>query len=196
MLILGLTGSLGSGKTTVAAMLTKLGARHIDADRIYHQLIKRGYPLYKELVAVFGQEILKQNQQIDRKKLGKIAFENKKHLKRLCQITHPAVIKEIKSELSKLKKLKREKIVLIDAPLLIEANLIKIIDKLIVVTAGRKKQIARSRVRLKIPYAQILQRMKAQVPLKAKIRLADYVIDNDGTLKQTRKQVKNIWKQM
>jgi len=194
--VIGITGGFAGGKTTVASMFAKLGARPIDADKIYHQLIKPGRPLYKKIVSIFGREILTKNRQIDRKKLAKLVFDNAKVLKKLCQLTHPAVIKKIKLELSKLKKARNKQVAVIDAPLLIEAGLAKMIDSLIVVKTSQQKQISRCRKHFRAPGAEIIKRIKAQLPLRKKISLADYVVDNDGTLPQTRKQVRNIWKQL
>lgn len=191
---LGITGSFGSGKTTVARMFKRLGASCIDADRVYHRLIKCKSPTYKKIVSAFGREILKSNKEIERKKLGKIVFSSGQNLKKICQLTHPAIIREIKDEITRWKRSKGRKVIVIDAPLLIEAGLIKMMDKLIVVKANKKNQIARSTKLRKFSRAQALRRIKAQAPLAEKLKLADYIIDNNGTLKQTQKQVKDIWK--
>ena len=196
ILVLGITGSFGAGKTTVALMFKRLGVSVIDADRIYHQLIKPGTLVYKGIVSAFGREILEKNKQIDRSKLAKLVFSKKEALKRLSQITHPAIIKRMSFKLSKLKRSQRRKIIVIDAPLLIEAGKISMVDKLIVVKTSKKNQIARCRRRFGISRDGVIKRIRTQAPLTEKIRLADYVIDNNGMLQQTREQVKNIWEKL
>ncbi len=193
---MGVTGSLASGKTTVVRMFQALGASGIDADRIYHELIRPQGLLYKRIVSTFGRGILGKTRQIDRKKLAKIVFSNRNALKTLSRITHPAIIRKIKERLSQLKRTKRCRVIVIDAPLLIEAGLIRLMDKLLVVKANKKNQVARCKRRKGLSRVEALKRIRRQIPLTKKIKLADYVIDNNGTLKQTRKQVNNIWKEV
>lgn len=196
ILILGITGSLASGKTAVAGMFARLGAKVIDADKIYHRLIKPASPLYKKIVSVFGEDILRKNKSIDRKKLAGIVFADKEALRKLSQVTHPLIIREIKRRLAQLKKVKGLKAVIIDAPLLIEAGLTGMTDKLIAVKINRKNQIARCKKQRGICTDEVARRSKHQLPLTKKIKLADYVIDNNGTLSQTREQVDEIWKKI
>lgn len=195
-LVLGVTGSFASGKTTVAWMFQTLGASRIDADRIYHELIRPPGSLYKKIISSFGREILGKTRQIDRKKLGKIAFSKRGDLRRLTQITHPGIIRKIREKNSQLKRTKKCRIIVIDAPLLIEAGLISLMDKLIVVKANKKNQISRCKKRKGLSRVEVIKRIRRQIPLTKKIKLADYVIDNNGTLKQTREQVRNIWKKL
>lgn len=196
ILVLGITGSFGSGKTTCAGMFKKLGASCVNADRIYHALIKPRASVYKKIVSVFGREILGRNKQIDRKRLAKLVFSKSQGLKELCQISHPAIIRRLRGELRKLKRIKSGAIVVIDAPLLIEAGKIRMVDKLIVVKASKKVQIARCRKQRGMSHSEVIKRIKVQAPLAKKLKLADYVIDNSGTLKQTRKQVRDIWESL
>lgn len=189
---MGITGSLGSGKTTCTGMFKKLGAVCIDADKIYHSLCKPQGVLYKKIISVFGEDVLTRNKKIDRKKLGKIVFRNRAVLNRLNRITHPAIIKTMKDKLSKLKKSKRSKMIVIDAPLLVEAGLVEMVDRLIVVQLNKKRLISRVR-KLGMSKHEIVKRIRNQAPQASKIKLADYVIDNNGSLKQTKKQIKNIW---
>lgn len=195
-IVLGITGSFSTGKTTIASLFRKLGASGIDADRIYHQLIRPPSALHKEIVSAFGAQILKKNKQIDRKKIAKIVFDNKKALGKLIRMSHPAIIRIIQKELFRLKRAKTVKVVVIDAPLLIEAGLIKLVDKLVVVKTSKIKQMARCRKVSNLAESEINKRIKAQLPLQKKAKLADYVIDNDGTIKNTQKQVKQIWKEI
>ncbi|MFH0912775.1 MAG: dephospho-CoA kinase [Candidatus Omnitrophota bacterium] len=187
-IILGLTGSFGSGKTSVAGFFKSFGAKIIDADRIAHSLIKPQTLVYKKIVYTFGRGILNQDKGINRHKLGRLVFNNKDLLKKINKITHPEIIRVIKGKI----KATPVGIIVLDAPLLIEKGLEKITDKLIVVTISRDKQIERIRGKTGLGKCDILKRIKAQVPLGRKVRLADFIIDNNGTRKETKDQVEEI----
>ncbi|MCX5703569.1 MAG: dephospho-CoA kinase [Candidatus Omnitrophica bacterium] len=187
-LIIGVTGSFGSGKTTVARLFQSNQARIIDADRLAHQCTKRASPAYKKIIAIFKRGILKDNMAIDRKKLAKIVFNNRALAARLNNIIHPEVIRAIKDKIKKY----RSGLIVLDAPLLIEAGLEKIIDKLVVVKLTRDKQVKRIQKRNSISRADILKRIKFQIPLRQKLRLADFIINNSGGLTKTKKQVAGI----
>jgi len=186
--ILGITGTFASGKSTVANMFKSYGAKLIDADKIAHRVIRPGSGIYKKIINAFSRSILKKNKTIDRKKIAKVVFKDKKLLQKLNRIIHPEVIKIIKNQICASTK----EIVVLDAPLLIEAGLEGIVDKLIVVSIHKKKQIERALKKTSLSEADILKRIKAQIPLKDKIRLADFVIDNNSTIGKTRKQVVSI----
>lgn len=191
-LILGITGSFGSGKTTVAGIFKSFGAQVIDADKIARKITCSGAKIYKEITYVFGKGILKQDKSIDRHKLGRIVFNNKRSLARLNKITHPEIIRIIKEKI----KTSKAKLIILDAPLLLETGLKSLTDKLIVVKAGRDWQITRALNRTSLSKAEILKRIECQMSLKFKVRLADFVIDNSGTIENTKRQVENIWKKM
>jgi len=192
--ILGVTGTFGSGKSTVANMFKSFGAELIDADKIAHRVIRPGSEIYKKIINAFSRSILKKNKTIDRKKIAKVVFKDKKLLQKLNRIIHPEVIKIIENQICASTK----DIVVLDAPLLIEAGLERLVDKLIVVSIHKKKQIERALKKASLSEADILKRIKAQIPLKDKIRLADFVIDNSSTIEKTRKQVvsirRSVWK--
>lgn len=186
--ILGITGSFGSGKTTVARIFKSFGAALIDADKLAHECLRRGSRTYKKIVRVFGTGILKRNKEINRKKLAGIVFDNKDLLTRLNRIIHPQVIKQIRQAIRKSKS----NFLVLDVPLLIESGLHRIVDKLVVVRINRQVQLRRIKKRTSLGRAEILKRIRSQLPLKEKTRLADFIIDNSGSLKETRKQAEEI----
>jgi len=187
-MVVGLTGSFGSGKSTVAGMFRSRGAQVIDADRLAHRLIIPGSGIYKRIVSAFGKGILKKDNTVDRRRLADIVFSNRLALKALDRIVHPAVIRLIKNKI----RASRQRMIVLDAPLLIEAGLAGLTDKLVVVKAPVRKQIARIRKKSPLSERDILKRIRRQLPLVKKLRLADFIIDNSGTIGQTRKQVEQI----
>jgi dephospho-CoA kinase len=191
-IVLGITGSFGSGKSTVAGIFRALGGRVIDADRLAHASLQPGTPEYKRVVRAFGRGILRADNRIDRQRLARIVFNKAASLKRLNKIIHPAVIRRIKRGIESAKK----KFIIVDAPLLIEAGLQRIVDRLIVVRINPAKQIRRIKLKTQLGKTDILKRMKFQLPLRAKERLADFIIDNNGSLPRTRNQVEKIWKSL
>ena len=196
MIVIGLTGSFGTGKSTVARMFKELGARVLDADTIAHNLIRPGRDSWRKIVRWFGPDILNRNQTINRDKLAKIVFRKRQDLRKLEEIIHPLVVREIAGRLGKIENSRKDEIVVIDAPLLIEVGLAKKVDTLIVVKLNRIEQIARSLKQKGISRAQILKRIRSQLPLSKKIAIADYVIDNNGRKNDTRRQVKKIWEEI
>ena len=193
MKIIGLTGSFGTGKTFVASIFRSLGAKVIDADRIAHGVIRKGKPEYNRIVKSFGKEILNEKKEIDRAKLGAVVFSNTALLRELNRIVHPSVIKEIRRSIRTAGK---KDIVVIDAPLLIEASLGKFIDKLIVVKCQKRRQIERCREKFCLQKKEILRRIESQIPLKKKMKMADLVIDNSLTRSRTREQARKAWRVM
>ncbi len=195
--VIGITGGFGSGKTFVASMFGKLGAKVIDADRIAHEVIRKGSPEYKRIVKLFGKGIISRNGEIDRKKLGAIVFSRPKLLSKLNRIVHPEVIRRIKSEIvsERVSGLAGERVIVIDAPLLIEAGLDKLVDKLVVVKCQKRRQIERCQEKFCLQKEEISQRIASQIPLKKKIQMADLTIDNSRTRALTEKQVRKAWRE-
>ncbi|HLD48788.1 MAG TPA: dephospho-CoA kinase [archaeon] len=177
-MLIGITGSFGSGKTTIAKMLAKKGAYIIDADKIAKQVFEKK-----------KKEIKKAFFTADRKKIADIVFSDKVKLRKLNSLIHPVVRKEINKIIAKNKK----KAIVIDAALLIESDmLIKKLDALIIVKCSKKEAIKRL-MKKGFQKGDILRRMKNQMPIKNKIKYADYIIDN-SSISQTKKQVDEIWK--
>jgi dephospho-CoA kinase len=197
MLVVGVTGGIVSGKTTVAQIFKKLGAKIIDVDLIAREIVQPSKKAWKRIVKNFGKEILKDNQQIDRKKLGKIVFSNQVKRNLLNKITHPIIIEVIKKQLSQIRQqANKDVICIVDAPLLFEAHLAEMMDKTIVVYISEKEQIIRLLKRNGISKDEAIKRIKAQMPLKEKISLADYVIDNSKSPEDTEKEVFQIWEML
>jgi len=195
MLVIGLTGSLGTGKSTVAGMFADLGAKVLDADQIAHKLLRPGAKCFKPTLRLLGSEILTRGR-IDRKKIAAKVFLNTALLRRLERIIHPEVKNVILNEMRLYKNKNRSGILILDVPLLFESKLHHCVDFSVVVKTNKKTQMARSTERLNITKAEAQRRINAQMPLRQKIRLADIIIDNNGTLIQTQKQVKRIWEEL
>jgi dephospho-CoA kinase len=196
MRIIGITGGFAAGKTTVANFFFELGAKVIDADKIAHNIIRRNSPAFREIVLNFGKGILSKDKLIDRRKLADKVFNDKRALKLLCEITHPFIISRIKKKLCEIEKVEPSSIVAIDAPLLIEAGLNKIVDWLLVVDTTAFNQLKRSMAKRGLNEDEVRRRIKMQLPLAVKKKLADYVIDNNGSLVRTKKQVEKIWEEI
>lgn len=192
-MIVGVTGSLGTGKTTVARMLAAKGARVIDADKMAHRALAKGTDTYKKIVSSFGRSVLGRRGVVDRKGLAGIAFKDRRRLKQLIDIVHPFVIKEIKAI---VRRAGRKDVLAIDAPLLIEARLTDIVDKIIVVKTDRRTQLSRCLRKRGFKKEDAMARIRSQMPLSKKAGMADYVIDNSGALRETKKQIDKIWSQM
>lgn len=187
--VIGLTGSFGSGKSTVAALLERKGAFVVDADAIAHKLLAPSCAAYAKLVSVFGRKILGPRKKVDRKKLAALVFSDTRKLLQLDSIMHPEIIKHIKGKI----KSSRSSVVVVDAPLLIETGLDKFVDKVIVTVVDQDTQIRRLKEKKGFSKKEILQRIRRQIPLRQKVRLADVVIDNSGTKRQTRALVDTLW---
>ncbi len=187
-IILGLTGSFGTGKTTVAKILAGYGAKIIDADQITHSLLNTRNRISDKVIKTFGQDILDKKGGIDRRKLGCLVFNDKRRLKKLNSIMHPEIVRKIKQKT----KASKAKMVILDAPLLIEAGLRSMADKIIVVKANKRKQLERITKKHHLSKKDALARIKMQMPLQDKVSMADFVIDNNSTLKQTNKQITKL----
>lgn len=196
MIIVGVTGSIGTGKTTVAGIFRRMGAVVIDADEISHQLIYPGRPAWKKIVSAFGKIILRRDHFIDRKVLGRKVFSDSRQLKKLSGIIHPLVYKEIRERIAKIKRSDPSSVVILDVPLLLESGGQKHIDKLIVATAPRGVQLKRACGKFGLSRSDVLRRIKAQMPLNDKVKAADFVIDNGGSIISTAKQSRAIWKKL
>lgn len=188
--IIGVTGSLASGKTTIANMFADKGAVKIDADEIAHEILKENGLPRDRAIDIFGNDILLEGD-IDRRKLAEKVFFDRKKLDDLCRVLHPAVIRRIKDLVAR----HEEEIVVIDAPLLLEAGLGEYVDVVVVVTADRDTQIKRATDR-GISEDEARSIIKSQMPLAEKTRSADYIIDSSGSVEKMKEGVEKIWKKI
>ncbi|NQV04131.1 MAG: dephospho-CoA kinase [Candidatus Omnitrophica bacterium] len=190
-MIIGVTGSFGSGKTKVARMFEGLGAHVIDADKVCHSLMAPPSKVYRSVVKHFGTSILDKAKRIDRKKLARAVFKKRSELALLDRLVHPEAIKEIEKIARANKK---RKVVVIDAPLLVESGFYKKLDTLVVVKNNISKQASRVSRAKGLRKNEIIERIRMQAPFTKKAALADFIIDNSGSAKKTLLQVKEIWK--
>ena len=190
-MIIGITGSIGSGKTAVGYLFKSHGFKIIDADEIGHEIIKKNSIAYKKIIKTFGNKVLDKNGNIDRKKLGDIVFSDKEKLKKLNSIAHPIITKEIKNKIKKIKKQCRGKTrIVVDAPLLFETRTKNFVEKIVVVKCDKNNIL--KRLSKKYPKDKIEKILKAQMPLDEKLKRSDFVIDNNKDLKHLEEQVKSI----
>lgn len=194
--IIGLTGGIASGKSTVSNMLKKRGFTIVDADVAARAVVERGEKAYEQVVVSFGRDILLSDGSIDRAKLGSIIFHDEKERNKLNQIVHPAVrirMDEWKKEAIAAGK----QTIIYDIPLLFESKLTHLVEKTILVFVNEETQLQRLMKRNKLTESEAMARIQSQISLKEKINLADYVIDNNGSLTHTEDQLDDLifnWK--
>jgi dephospho-CoA kinase len=191
---IGLTGGIASGKSTVTNILDFLGAKIIDADKIAHQLMKPERKLWTTIVDSFGEKILQEDGTIDRNKLGTIIFNNRQEKEKLDQISHPIIISEIKSRLKKMTS--TEEIIVVDIPLLVEADLMDLFQEVWLVYITKEEQINRLMERSQIDREGALARIESQMPMEEKKKYADRIIDNNGSLSQLEQRVNKLWEEI
>lgn len=190
--VIGLTGGIGSGKTTVSQTLTELGAVIIDADKVGHEAYQPGTNIWQELVKTFGKQVLAADNTIDRKKLGAIVFGNPEELKRLNGIVHPRMFEMIKKRIEELRR-KGTKVVVLDAAILFEANWAPLVEEVWVVVADEAIVVKRAVARTGLPEEQIRSRIRSQMSNEERIKRANVVIPNNGNMEDLRQKVKELW---
>ena len=194
MLVVGLTGGIASGKSVVSKILGDLGVLVIDADEVSREVMVPHTECWEHVVLSFGKEILREDLTIDREKLADLVFKNPKQRAKLNSVVHPAIMKRIEERLDTIKEKDPETIVVIDAALLIETGMYKRYDKLVVVYAGKETQLKRLMARDGMSRDEAQRRIDSQLPLREKIKLADFVIRNEGSLKKTKEEVEKVFK--
>ena len=191
-LLVGLTGGIATGKSTVSAMLRGLGCVVIDADQLARAVVEPGEPALAAIVAEFGRGVLQSDGTLDRKKLGAVVFADPARRKRLEAITHPAIRERFVRRLQQLTDEGFAGIVLFDAPVMIESGNYQNMDRLVVVATDEATQIARLMARDGIGRDEAELRLKSQMPIAEKAQLADYVIDNGGDRRTTEAAVRRV----
>jgi dephospho-CoA kinase len=214
MLKIGLTGGIACGKSVVGEMFAALGAHLVQADRIAHELMTPGQPVYNEVVKHFGREILNPDLSVNRAKLAELAFGkagnsgkdsseesmpvHPARVQELNRIVHPAVIRSQEEWMEEVGRQDRNAVAIVEAALILEAGMAKSFDRLVVVTCDDEQRVTRFAARQKLPLEdarrEVTRRMAAQLPDAEKIKVADFVIDNSGPLNHTREQVERVWK--
>jgi dephospho-CoA kinase len=193
MVVIGLTGNFGTGKTTVSQILAELGAVIIDADKLGHELLQPDTDTYREIVAAFGKPVLKPKGEIDRNKLGKLVFADTAALKRLNRILHPRIYEIAKRKIEEYRQADT-RIVVLEAALLIEGiGLMALVDQVWVTTAPEATIVSRLKSQRGLEEEQVLARLQAQMPAKEKAKQADVVIDTACSLDELRKKVTELW---
>ena len=193
MLRIGLTGGLASGKTFVGRALSEMGCFLIEADELGHQVMAKGAEAYQPILDEFGADILNQQGEIDRRKLGSIVFENPGLLKKLNAIVHPAV--RVRSTQLAEAFVRREPrgIIVYEAAILIETGSFRDYDRLIVASCTKEQQVERAILRDHLTREEVESRLRRQMPLEEKVKYADYVIDTSGTKEHTLEQTRTVY---
>ncbi len=192
MIVIGLTGGIGTGKTTVSNILKAFGADIISTDEIGHGVYKRGTKGFTDLIKEFGNEIVGTNGEVDRSRLGTIVFQSPRALLRLNDLVHPKVQAMLKDKILELGKQDRDLIV-VEAALLMEAHWEHLVDEIWVTTAPMNLVIQRTMLRDKLSHQEVLARIRTQSPRKDLLTHADAIIDNRGTIQDLRLKVKTLW---
>jgi len=196
MLIVGLTGGVASGKTAISQVLKEEGAYIIDADQIARELVQPQKPAWRKLIGAFGKEILQEDGSIHRKKLADKVFADPKKRKLLNQILHPRIKEEMDRRTKEIGQKDPKAIVVIDAPLIIELGNQRDMDKLIVVASTQTQQIKRLKERDGTSPEAALRILSSQMPVEEKVKLADYVIRNEGSIEEAKKRAKEVFKEL
>jgi dephospho-CoA kinase len=192
-LLVGLTGGIATGKSTVSALLRELGCEIIDADRLAREVVEPGQPALAQIATEFGRDVLTPDGALDRKQLGAIVFADPVRRLRLEAITHPAIRERFTARLDELAAKGFTGIVVFDAPVMIESGNYKNMERMIVVVTDDATQMARLNGRDGTGDAENRRKIASQMPLAEKARLADYVIDNSGSREATAEQLRRVF---
>ncbi|MEK5278814.1 MULTISPECIES: dephospho-CoA kinase [Paenibacillus] len=192
-MIIGLTGGIASGKSTVSALLVNKGARLVDADVIAREVMLPGHEVLDAAAKQFGKEILFSDGTLNRAKLGEIVFQDPVALQTLNNLTHPAIRQEIKNRMYSMEQEEPKRLIIVDIPLLFESGLESLFHEIVVVYVPREVQITRLMERNRLSLEEAEARLNAQMDIEQKRNKADYIIDNSGDLAYTEQQVAVFW---
>lgn len=188
MLKIGLTGSIGTGKSTVSKLLRERGIAVIDADLLAREIVKKGQECLNDLKNVFGNQVLTIDGELDRKKLGQIVFSDDSKLELLNSVTHPHIRRRMKVQMNELES-KNNKVIVLDIPLLFEAKMEDLVDIVLVVFAKEEIQIKRIMERDNCTQEEAMRIIKTQISQQDKISKSDYTIDNSGTIEELKEKL-------
>jgi len=191
-LLVGLTGGIATGKSTVSDMFRALGCVIIDADLLAREVVQPGEPAYVDIVAEFGPDVVQADRALDRKRLGAIVFADPARRRRLEALTHPRIRERFARRLQELTEQGFDGIVMFDAPVMIESGNYRNVDRLVVVATDEATQRARFCARDQADEPEAARRIASQMPVSEKAKLADYVIDNAGERGATEDQVRHV----
>jgi dephospho-CoA kinase len=196
MLIVALTGGIASGKSVVSSILEELGCYIHHTDRVAHEIMEPEKPAWKKIVAHFGEKILNKDKTINRSRLGKIIFSDKKEQNFLNELIHPLVLKKKKETIEKLEKEGTNTIFVSEAALTIEAGFTDFFDKVVVVYCKKEVQIERLIERDQISRKDAIKKLMSQMASEEKLKYADYIIDTSGSLQSTVEQTERIYRNL
>lgn len=191
-MVIGLTGGIASGKSTISSILKEFGASIVDADLIGRSVVQKGEKAYNEIVQCFGDGILMPNGEINRKKLGHMVFSDHIKLEKLNSITHPEIINRIKEKVEEYRS-EGAKVIVIDAAILIETGLSSYCDSIWLVSVDKETQLNRLMERDKFTYIDGLKRINAQYSREEKAQFADVIIDNSMPIEEVKEKIKELW---
>ena len=196
MLRVGLTGGIGSGKSTVSEAFARLGAKVLDADKVAREVVLPGQPAWLKLQQAFGPEFFLPDGEVNRSKLRRLVFANPEERSKLNAIVHPEVMKEIDFKFEQLTTSAEHAVVVVDVPLLLEVGVAHRFDKVVVVYANESVQVMRLMQRDGLSREEARQALSVQIDLREKARKADFVIDNSGTPGETQARVEKVWQEL
>lgn len=189
--VIGLTGGIGAGKSEVARVFRRVGIPVVDADRIAREQMQRGRPVHDEVVAAFGPDVLGEDGEVDRRRLAQVVFADPERLRTLNRITHPRVVAEVERRLAVLAEMGHP-VAVVEAALLVETGLHASLDRIVVVTAPEDERVARVATRDGVPADEVRARVAAQVPDSERARAATWVVVNDGSLDDLRREAARL----
>jgi dephospho-CoA kinase len=192
MLLVGLTGNIAAGKSTVAQLLSERGATIVDADILSRRAVERGTPAYDKIVQHWGSAVLAPDGLLDRAKLRQLVFHDQAQLEQLNEIVHPEVERQRIALVAEARK-RGDRIVVCDIPLLFERHLVDLFDRVVLVDAPRPLRLERLVLERQLPEADAMAMIAAQMPAALKRARADHVIDNEGTLGDLERKVRSVW---
>jgi dephospho-CoA kinase len=194
MLTIGLTGGIGSGKSTVAQILGEFGAPILDADKVAHTTYAPGGPAYDAVIAAFGVQVLAPDRTIDRKKLGAVVFGNAEQLNKLTSIVWPATFESIRRNVAELRASGAKLPIVVEAAILIEANWHPLFDEIWLVRAPREQVVTRIEIQRGLKPSETETRIRAQLSDEERAKHATLVIENNGSIEELRDLLKTVWR--